>query len=342
MARSRVLALFVGLVLISRSAAAADPTAADPSAAVPAPAVQTAAAPTPTSPLAIHVGDADLLIGGFMDMTSISRSTDTGNGLGTNFSSFPFTTTATGALNPTGNLPETRFSAQNSRLTLQATSKVGGASVKGYLESDFLGNTAQNLNVTSNADTLRLRLYWVQFTSGKFEFLGGQSWSMLVPNRNGISPTPGDLFYSQDVDTNYQMGLTWTRNPQFRFVYHASGTATAGLSIENPQQYTGGAVALPSAIHRRGSRHRIGRQFHRLVEPGAEHLPGHHRQDRARSEDRQDTPAHRRGRDHVGVQDVQRRDGHHIHEDGHRRIDQSRPRTDQNDPSHRHELLHEG
>jgi hypothetical protein len=206
------------------------------------------AAAQSTSPLEIHVGDADLLLGGFMDLTSITRSTNTGNGIGTNFSSFPFTTTATGAPNPTGNLAETRFSAQNSRITLQANSPVGGAHVRGYLEADFLGNTAQNLNVTSNSDTLRLRLYFVQFTAGKFEFLGGQSWSFLVPNRVGLSPMPGDLFYSQDVDTNYQMGLTWGRTPQFRFIAHASDAVSVGVSIENPQQYTGSAVALPAAF----------------------------------------------------------------------------------------------
>jgi hypothetical protein len=200
----------------------------------------------PTSPLAIHVGDADLLIGGFMDMTAIMRSTNTGNGLGTNFSNFPFTTTATGAPNPTGNLGETRFSAQNSRITLQGTSKVGSANVKGYLEADFLGNTAQNLNVTSNSDGLRMRLYWAQYQAGKFEFLGGQSWSFMVPNRNGLSPMPGDLFYSQDVDTNYQMGLPWGRTPGFRFIAHATDTVALGVALENPQQYVGGAVVLPA------------------------------------------------------------------------------------------------
>lgn len=205
-------------------------------------------AQTASSPLAIHVGDADLLVGGFMDMTSITRSTSTGNGIGTNFSNFPFTTTAAGAANPAANLSETRFSAQNSRITLQATSKAGAANVKGYLEADFLGNTAQNLNITSNSNGLRMRLFWVQYSRGKFEFLAGQSWSMIVPNRQGISPAPGDLFYSQDVDTNYQMGLTWGRTPQFRFIAHASDIVTAGVSIENPQQYTGSAVVLPAAF----------------------------------------------------------------------------------------------
>ena len=202
----------------------------------------------PSSPLAIHVGDADLLIGGFMDLTSITRSTATGNGIGTNYSNFPFTTTTSGAPNPIGHLPETRFSAQNSRLTLQATSKAAGGNLKGYLEADFLGNTNQNLNITSNSDGLRLRLYWVQFTKGKFEFLAGQSWTMFTPNRTGISPVPGDLFFSQDVDTNYQMGLTWGRVPGVRFVGHPSDVFTIGASIENPEQYTGSAVVLPAAF----------------------------------------------------------------------------------------------
>jgi hypothetical protein len=201
-----------------------------------------------TSPLAIHVGDADLLIGGFMDMTSITRSTATGNGIGTNFSNFPYATTITGAPNPQANLSETRFSAQNSRITLQATSKVGSANLKGYIEADFLGNTAQNLNVTSNSDGLRLRLYWAQYQQGSFEFLAGQSWSFLVPNRNGLSPMPGDLFYSQDVDTNYQMGLVWQRVAGVRFIVHGSDAFAAGVALENPEQYVGGAVVLPKNL----------------------------------------------------------------------------------------------
>ena len=203
--------------------------------------------PPPTSPLAIHIGDSDFVIGGFMDLTAFTRSTNTGTGISSSFGTIPFTNLA-GVPQAAGNLSETRFTTQNSRISLQATSKVGGASLKGYVEADFLGAAPTNLNVTSNSNALRMRLYWVQYTAGKFEFLGGQSWSMLTPGRNGISPVPGDLFYSQDVDTNYQMGLTWCRTPQFRFVAHASSVVTAGLSLENPQQYVGSAVALPAAF----------------------------------------------------------------------------------------------
>jgi hypothetical protein len=197
---------------------------------------------TPTSPLAIHVGDADLLIGGFMDATVVMRSTATGNGISTSFGTIPFGNT------PQGNLSETKLSAQNSRVSLQATSKLGNMNIKGYLEVDFLGNAPNGLNVTSNADTLRMRLYWAQLTNGKFEFLAGQTWSFLVPSRNGISPMPADLFYSQVVDTNYQMGLTWTRALEFRFVAHPSELVTAGVALENPEQYVGSAVVLPAAF----------------------------------------------------------------------------------------------
>jgi hypothetical protein len=197
---------------------------------------------TPTSPLSLHVGDSDLTIGGFMDATLVTRSVNTGTGLGTSFGTIPFSNT------PQGSLSETRLSAQNSRITLTATSKYKDLGVKGYLEADFLGAGPTNQFVTSNSATLRMRLYWVQAMSGKYEFLAGQTWSLITPGRNGISPNPGDLFYSQDVDTNYQLGLTWTRALEFRFAYHPSKTISAAAALENPQQYVGSATTLPAAF----------------------------------------------------------------------------------------------
>jgi hypothetical protein len=76
---------------------------------------------------------------------------------------------------------------------------------------------------------------------------------MLTPNRKGISALPGDLFYSQVIDVNYMIGLTWTRQPGVRFLYHPSNKVTMGVSFENPDQYIGGSgggptVVLPSAL----------------------------------------------------------------------------------------------
>jgi hypothetical protein len=91
-----------------------------------------------------------------------------------------------------------------------------------------------------------MRVYFVDLMKGPWEFLAGQDWSMMTPNRKGISPIPGDIFYSQDVDTNYQNGLIWARQPQVRLVYHAAPEWTLGASLEDPDQYTGPGVTLPS------------------------------------------------------------------------------------------------
>jgi Porin subfamily len=197
----------------------------------------------PVSPLSFRIGGADFTPGGFMDLTSIFRSTNVGSGIGTSFGGLPFSNAAA------GQLTESRFSAQNSRLTLRVNAKTGKETVTGYVEADFLGALPNNGFVTSNSDSMRMRLYWVQVLRGKWEVLGGQSWSMLTPNRAGISPLPGDLFFSQNVDTNYQVGLTWTRAPQFRLIYHANKNWTAGFSLENPEQYVGTSVVLPSSYY---------------------------------------------------------------------------------------------
>ena len=190
-------------------------------------------------PLAIRIGDADLTLGGFMDFTSLFRSANVGSGLGTSFGAIPFSNVTQ------GRLTETRLTAQNSRISLKATSKVGKFDVIGYVEADFNGFQPANGFVTSNSNTLRMRLYWVDVRRGKFEVLGGQSWSMLTPNRRGLSPHPSDIFYAQNMDTNYQVGLTWTRAAQVRFIYHPTNAWAVGLALENPQQYVGTAVALP-------------------------------------------------------------------------------------------------
>ena len=210
-------------------------------AAAPVAPEKPAEAKTKSSPLSFRIGDSEFTPGGFMDMTSVVRTTNVGSGIGTSFGGIPFSNTAAGKNS------ENRFSAQNSRLTLKITSKVFNTDVTGYLESDFLGNAPANLNVSSNANTLRMRVYWVDLMKGKWEVLGGQSWSMLTPGRTGISPNPSDLL-TPDIDTNYQAGLVWTRAPQFRVVYHATKDLALGFALENPQQYIGTAVTVPSFV----------------------------------------------------------------------------------------------
>jgi hypothetical protein len=197
----------------------------------------------PASPLGISIGTTTFTPLGFMDATFFWRSTNVGSGIGTNFFGVPYNSAVAGKLS------ETNFSAQNSRIGFRVDSTVMGAQVLGYLETDFLfNNDANSFQVTSNSAGLRLRNYFVDVQKGKFELLGGQDWSMLTPNRKGLSPIPSDIFYTQNMDTNYQLGLTWTRAPQFRFIYHANDNFAIGLALENPQQYIGGGSGASTVV----------------------------------------------------------------------------------------------
>ena len=194
------------------------------------------------SPLAFKVGPVLFTPLGFMDLTSVTRSTRNGGDIGTSFATFPYSNTAAAQLS------ETRLSAKNSRLGMRIDTEIADTRVTGYVETDFLGNAPTNVNVVSNSDTLRMRLYFVDLQRGPWEFLAGQDWSMLTPNRKGISPFPNDIFFSQDVDVNYQVGLVWERTPQLRLLYHLNDAWTFGISAENPDQYIGSAVKLPAAF----------------------------------------------------------------------------------------------
>jgi hypothetical protein len=199
------------------------------------------------SPLSFRIGTAHLTPFGFIDLTTVIRDKNLGSGIGTNFGAAPFSNTVN------GNLREFRLSSQSSRMGLRVDARVRGTDLLGYLETDFLGLAPGNVAVTTNSDTQRLRLIWVKARRKKLEVLAGQSWSLLTPNRAGLSPLPGDVFFGQGIDTNYVLGLTWSRNPQFRLVYHATDTITLGWSIEASEQYGGGtngsgAITLPANL----------------------------------------------------------------------------------------------
>jgi len=215
--------------------------------AVLTPAGRPAAAPQEKpkeSPLSFRIGGAEFTPGGYMDFATFFRSTNTGNTGGTSFNAIPFSNTIG------GHLTETRLSAQRSLVSLKVTDKFGKNDVTGYMEMDFLGNDAANVEVSANSHTFRQRLYFLDLKRDKWEFLGGQAWSMLTPNRRGLSPMPADVFITMNEDFNYQVGLTWTRAPQFRAVYHPNDNWAIGFAMENPQQYVGaGEVIFPFAFN---------------------------------------------------------------------------------------------
>src|SRR5262245_13653621 len=97
--RARLLFALLCVLMPASALAQTAPPPAQPPAQQP-----------PPSPLTIRLGDADFLIGGFIDALAISRSTNVGSGPATTFATIPFENTVA------GNLRETRFSAQTTRL----------------------------------------------------------------------------------------------------------------------------------------------------------------------------------------------------------------------------------
>lgn len=202
---------------------------------------------TKPSPLRFRIGTVDITPVGFIDLTAVVRDRNLGSGIGSNYGGVPYNNTVA------GNLRESQVSSQNSRFGARFDTVAKGWKVLGYFETDFLGIVPGNVAVTANSDTLRLRLAWADLRKDKIEVLGGQSWSLLTPNRKGLSPLPADVFTTQVLDANPHLGLTWTRSPGLRFVYHARENIQLGVSLEASEQYGGGtsgsgAITLPKNL----------------------------------------------------------------------------------------------
>src|SRR6202041_611614 len=193
-------------------------------------------------PLSFKIGSADISLGGFVDIENIFRTTNTQNNIATNFAAIPFSNT------PQGQLSEYRLTAQFSRFSIHVADKWGDNDVYGYCEADFSGNDATNVYQTVNGHTLRMRLCFMRLQRSKWEILGGQTWSWLTPNRFGIGPNPAELAITYNEDQNIGVGLPYTRAAELRVAYHPNDHWAVGLGIEDPNQYIGSFVALPSAF----------------------------------------------------------------------------------------------
>jgi hypothetical protein len=193
------------------------------------------------SPLSFKIGPVVLTPGGFVDLENIFRTTNTQNNIATNFTAIPFSNTAQ------GHLTEFRTTAQYSRFNITVKDKFGANDITGYCEADFSGNDATNAFQTVNGHTFRLRLCFMDLKRGKWEILGGQTWSWLTPNRTGFGPMPSDLALTYNEDQNIGVGLSYTRAAELRVAYHLNDHWAFGVGIEDPDQFIGGFVALPQA-----------------------------------------------------------------------------------------------
>ena len=84
---------------------------------------------------------------------------------------------------------------------------------------------------------------------GKWEFVGGQAFSLMTSLKLGITPWPGDVATTQVIDTNYVAGVVWGRYPQFRISHAPVKGFWGGFSIENPEQQVGSNVTFPTNLN---------------------------------------------------------------------------------------------
>jgi hypothetical protein len=209
---------------------------------------------------AIKVGEAVLTPGGFVDFENIFRTTNTQSNIATSFATIPFSNTALGSTS------EFRTTAQFSRLNFKIEDHFRGTDFLGYVEGDFSGNSAPNVYQSVNGLTNRLRLYFGYARRGKWVIVGGQTWSWLTPNREGIGPLPSDLAITYNEDQNLGIGVPYTRAAEFRVGYHVNDHWAIGVGVENSNQYIGNYVALPSGFSS------IGSQFDNNANAGAANL----------------------------------------------------------------------
>jgi hypothetical protein len=113
---------------------------------------------------------------------------------------------------------ESLFSAGHSRM--QMCGQVGNLS--GYVETDFLNAVGK--------EPFRFRQYWGEYRIGKWRILGGQAWSLLRPNRSGIS-SEGGLMNTFVVEPAYHVGLAGARNRQLR-ITREEGNWRVAVSYE--------------------------------------------------------------------------------------------------------------
>jgi hypothetical protein len=196
---------------------------------------------------ALEIGPARLRIGGYLGVTGLYRSTNSGGGIGTSFASIPY------ADEVQGNVSEMRLSAQSSRISFRVDAEFPEPDTRfrrlsGYFEMDFNGATPGTVDVTSTSVGLRLRQGFAEVQYGRTFFLAaGQAFTLMTAQKDQLSIWPSDVELSQAVDTNYLAGMIWGRIPQVRLTWRPSPRFNWAMSLENPEQQLGsGLVVLPA------------------------------------------------------------------------------------------------
>jgi hypothetical protein len=185
-----------------------------------------------TKPLPSLAG-VRVTLGGYAAAESVFRARNQVADLGAIFNVIPY------PFSPLYREHEFHASARGSRLSMLAEGDIDSAHrFAAYYESDFLGvGETSNYN-ESNSWSPRLRQAYLTYddTDRGFHILAGQAWSLLTPNKIGITPRQENDPVT--IDYNQVVGFDFTRTWQVRLVKDFDKTLWFGISIENPAVLT--------------------------------------------------------------------------------------------------------
>ena len=177
-----------------------------------------AADPPERAPVVVRIGGITLRPGGFLEAIGETRSQSDADSVSTHFGSIPLTDTGV----------ESVASLAHSRVMLKAERTAGPVAFTTYLESDFL-------NPVADSAPWRWRQYWGSARVGGWEILGGQAWSLLRPNREGMASDTA-LMNTDVIEPAYHVGLGGARRRQVR-VGRTFGRQHAAVAWENNGNY---------------------------------------------------------------------------------------------------------
>lgn len=180
------------------------------------------------APTEIRFKGVTVAPGGYIAGVAIWRQRNATSDTSTNFSAIPLPGTANYYTT------EWRESARNSRGTLMIRGKEKNVILSGYLEYDW-GAAPSNANESqSNAFSPRLRQgYGEARFDNKWDVLAGQSWSLLISNRQGIDPER--LAIPLTIDNQVLPGFTYARQSGFRVTRNWNNKYALALALENPE-----------------------------------------------------------------------------------------------------------
>ncbi|MFZ0815396.1 MAG: hypothetical protein WAM78_07745 [Candidatus Sulfotelmatobacter sp.] len=200
---------------------------------------QQTAPPGPANPLesavvSIHFRGITITPSGFVEAAFVRRSRALGADLTTPFNSL----TMPGASQ--NQLSEFFGSARQSRPTIYVDGRLKNVEFSSYMSGDFLSSGDTSTATQTNSYTFRLRQAWGQakFDNG-WSFLGGQMWSLVTENKQGIAPSD-DLGKTNDsrpmtIDPGYNVGFTFARQYGIRVTKDFNHKVALAVALENAQ-----------------------------------------------------------------------------------------------------------